>query len=163
MCPKDSGFVMILKHLPKIRFLLNEKGGNILETYQTEKKKLKATALSNIQVACDQNMTKNAMKAILTMCPNLKSLHVKSDNCGKDESWVEMLGKVPNKIQEIHVTRVNFKGAYLCQYVLDPFNGAKLTTLDIREMCFFRLSWFQMIKRNCQNLQNLSIGKFEFV
>ena len=41
MCPKDSGFLMVLKYLPRLRLLLNEKGGKIMETLMAERKRLK--------------------------------------------------------------------------------------------------------------------------
>ena len=41
MCPKDSGFLMVLKYLPRLRLLLNEKGGKIIETLMAERSRLK--------------------------------------------------------------------------------------------------------------------------
>ena len=41
MCPKDSGFLMVLKYLPRLRMLLNEKGGKIIETLMADRKRLK--------------------------------------------------------------------------------------------------------------------------
>ena len=41
VCPKDSGFLMVLKYLPRLRLLLNEKGGKIIETLMAERLRLK--------------------------------------------------------------------------------------------------------------------------
>lgn len=157
-CPKDSGFLMILKHLPNLQVLLNEKGGKIMETVLAERKRQKIPALTNLQVISDHQMNKNVMKAILTMAPNLKSIILRTDQRGKDESWLEALSSAEHNIQSVVASESAFKGPNLVTYLLEPVNGAKLRVLDVRELCFFRLSWLQKIKLNCQNLQKLILG-----
>jgi len=98
------------------------------------------------------------MKAILTMCPNIKSVIMKSYDGGNDETWLEVLSKSSHQIEALHVLEATFKGPNLCQYLLQPITGNRLSFLDIREMCHFRMSWLQKIKKNCQNLQKLIIG-----
>ena len=100
------------------------------------------------------------MKAILTMCPNIKSVIMKSYDGGNDETWLEVLSKSSHQIEALHVLEATFKGPNLCQYLLQPITGNRLSFLDIREMCHFRMSWLQKIKKNCQNLQKLIIGKY---
>jgi hypothetical protein len=117
------------------------------------------STLPNLQVISDYQMTKAAMKAILTMCPNIKSVIMKSYDGGNDETWLEVLSKSSHQIEALHVLEATFKGPNLCQYLLQPITGNRLSFLDIREMCHFRMSWLQKIKKNCQNLQKLIIGK----
>ena len=157
-CPKDSGFIMILKHLPNLKVFLNERGGKVMETLMSEKRRQKIATLHNLEVISDHQVNKNGMRAILQMCPNLKSILVKPDQRGKDESWLEVLNG-NHKIQAITVSESTFKGPNLCNLLLDPVNGGRLTCLDLRELCYFQLSWFQKMKQNCQNLQKLVIGK----
>ena len=108
-------------------------------------------------------MTKAAMKAIITMCPNIKSIIMKSYDGGSDETWLEVLNKSTHQIESLHVLEATFKGPGLCNHLLTPITGARLSFLDIREMCYFRMSWLQRIKKNCQNLQKLVIGKYIFL
>ncbi len=157
-CPRDSGFVMVLKHLPNLRVFLTEKGGKIMETLLAEKKRLKCPTLSSLEVMADHQVNKGVMKSILNLCPNLKSINVRADQRGKDESWMEALSSGHHQIESITVTESTFKGPNLCQIILEPVNGAKLTCLDVRELCYFRMSWLQKLKLNCQNLQKLVIG-----
>lgn len=158
-CPKDSGFLMILKHLPNLQVLLNEKGGKIMETVLAERKRQKIPLLTSLQIISDHQMNKNVMKAILTMAPNLKSIILRTDQRGKDESWLEALKSNEHNIQSVVASESAFKGPNLVTHLLEPINGAKLTVLDVRELCFFRLSWLQKIKLHCQNLQKLILGK----
>ena len=67
-------------------------------------------------------MTKAAMKAILTMCPNIKSVIMKSYDGGNDETWLEVLSKSSHQIQALHVLEATFKGPNLCQYLPSAAN-----------------------------------------
>ena len=127
-----------------------------MKTFQVSK-------LPNLQVISDYQMTKAAMKAIITMCPNIKSIIMKSYDGGSDETWLEVLNKSTHQIESLHVLEATFKGPGLCNHLLTPITGARLSFLDIREMCYFRMSWLQRIKKNCQNLQKLVIGRYIFL
>ena len=62
-----------------------------MKTFQVSK-------LPNLQVISDYQMTKAAMKAIITMCPNIKSIIMKSYDGGSDETWLEVLNKSTHQI-----------------------------------------------------------------
>merc|ERR1712142_1063921 len=83
---------------------------------------------------------------------------MKSYDGGSDETWLEVLNKSSHQIESLHVLEATFKGPGLCNHLLTPITGARLSFLDIREMCYFRMSWLQRIKKNCQNPQKLVIG-----
>ena len=65
---------------------------------KTQLRKFQISKLPNLQVISDLQMTKAAMKAIVTMCPNIKSIIMESYDGGSDETWLEVLNKSSHQI-----------------------------------------------------------------
>ena len=118
-CPKDAGFVMALKYLPHLQVFLTDIGGRAVEVLYHEKKRQRGPSgssgssckitLPNLEAISEIHLNRELMRAILTICPNIKSVHAKSAHNGKDESWLDVLDKVPHNLNHIQVWEACFK------------------------------------------------------
>ena len=163
-CPKDSGFVLCLKHLPNLKVYMTEIGARAIDIFSRDQlgrktKKVKVNTLPNLEMISERNMDKDLMKTVLATCPNIKSIFVKSAHDGRDEDWMECLGKEKHKLTDISIFDSHFKSQNLLLNVLAKNTGSHLSNLDLRGLTFMKMSWFQAIKLNCQSLNSLIIGK----
>ena len=115
-----------------------------------------------MEMISEKHMDKDLMKAVLSTCPNIKSILVKTAHDGRDEEWMEPLKKIDNQLKDICVMDSHFRGPNLKHYILEPKTGGNLSNLDMRGLSYLKMSWFQAIKINCQNLNSLTVGKIYF-
>ena len=165
-CPRDSGFVMLLKHLPSLKVFMTEISARAIDVYSRDhmgrKNSKKVNLLPNMEMISEKHMDKDLMKAVLSTCPNIKSILVKTAHDGRDEEWMEPLKKIENQLKDICVMDSHFRGPNLKHYILEPKTGGNLSNLDMRGLSYLKMSWFQAIKINCQNLNSLTVGKIYF-
>ena len=97
---------MALKHLPNLKVFLTDIGGRAVQVLYHEKKQGRGRSsttkiLPKLEVISEINLNRELFLAILSICPNVKSIHAKSAQNGKDETWLDVLDKVPHSLQYV--------------------------------------------------------------
>ena len=174
----DAVYVFVYKRIVTLSMIMKcqifqvfmtEIGGRALNALCSDdygrvaKRRKRHFELPNMEMISEVNMDSWYMEVIMRVCPNLKVIKAKNAKNalnGSDESWLNVLGDRPNKIEEVSVSESDFKHQTLTKMLLSEKNGHRLTRLDLRELQFMKLSWLQSIKRNCQSLVRLVIGKY---
>ncbi len=96
------------------------------------------------------------MKSLVKVCPSLKhvSATTRDPMLVSDEAWLVTCSKAP-AIQDLRIVDFDFRTNALTESLIAGPSGARLTVLDLREMCHFKYSWIMALKLHCVSLKNL--------